>query len=167
MIRLALAFTDCLHHNFLFVCYGLAELAATSMLTQFKTYLDNTGCKSDGSGTLQEKYWGKESHKIDADLLGQNVSRGDVLGWAGNNAGGGCGCINDQKPASWKWAGGTNTHLHIFFARRDPSDNNWYFVDPYGIYGPPECYPKNLTDTINTACARYSISWKGGKPQYP
>ncbi|AIC15353.1 M23 family metallopeptidase [Nitrososphaera viennensis] len=134
-------------------------------LSQFKKYLNDTGCKKDGSGTPQEKYWGKESEKIDTGMLGKKVDRGAFLGWAGDTAPGGCGCTSDE--VDYEWKGGTNTHLHIFFARRDPSDNEWYFIDPYGIYGPPECYPKNLTDPISTPCARYSISWKGGKPQYP
>ena len=57
-------------------------------------------------------------------------------------------------------------HLHIFFARKDPTNNEWYLIDPYGIYGPPDCYPANFSDPIS-GCARYPITWKGGKPQHP
>jgi hypothetical protein len=136
------------------------------VLSQFKKYLNDTGCKEDGSGTPEKKYWGKESEKIDTSLLNKQVVRGAELGWAGDTAPGGCWCTNKDN-ASYLWGGNTNTHLHIFFARRDFTSNEWYFIDPYGIYGPPACYPAKLTDPINTACARYSISWKGGKPQYP
>lgn len=55
----------------------------------------------------------------------------------------------------------------ITFAWRDLTNNEWYFIDPYGMYEPPACYLTKLTDPINTACVRYSISWKGSKPQYP
>ena len=58
-------------------------------------------------------------------------------------------------------------HLHVFFARRDPADNQFYFIDPYGIYSIPSCYPSATTGAISGACARYPITWKGGGPQYP
>jgi hypothetical protein len=61
--------------------------------------------------------------------------------------------------------GGVNTHPHIFFARRDPTNNEWYFIDPYGIYASGGCYPA-LNTAINTPCARYPAAWKGGKAQY-
>lgn len=77
--------------------------------------------------------------------------------------GGGCGRTNSQ--AKWTWGGGVNTHLHIFFARHDPTDNEWYFIDPYGVYAPDNCYPA-LNRPINTPCARYPVAWKGGKAQY-
>ena len=134
-------------------------------LSQYKTYLTKTGCPKGGPYNADPKYWGTDADKIDTKLLGKNVSAGTVIAHAGCSGPGGCGCTDDQ--ASYTWGGGVNTHLHIFFARRDPSDNEWYFIDPYGIYGPPGCYPSTLTDPITTACARYPISWKGGKPQYP
>jgi hypothetical protein len=53
-------------------------------------------------------------------------------------------------------------------AHRDPSDNNWYFIDPYGVYSYPAAgYPTGVTAQATGACVRYSVSWKGGKPQYP
>ncbi len=134
-------------------------------LTQYKAYLEATGCPKTGTKNPVEKYWGTDAQKIDMNLLGKNVLAGDHLAWAGNTGPGGCGCTNDDP--NWKWGKGTNTHLHLFCAHRDPTDNEWYFVDPYGIYAPPNCYPANLTDPITTACARYPIAWKGGKPQYP
>jgi hypothetical protein len=91
-------------------------------------------------------------------LLGKTLKAGDVLGWAGDTGPGGCGCTGGGK--------GPNTHLHLFFAHRSPSDQRWYFFEPYGIYGTPDCYPSAVDGDINTACSRYPVSWKGGKPQY-
>jgi polyglycine hydrolase-like protein/peptidase M23-like protein len=133
--------------------------------SQFKTYLSKTGCPATGKRNLQSKYWGTDAHKIDHSLLNKKVARGAKLGWAGNTAPGGCGCTSDKTDYEWK--NGSNTHLHIFFCRRDTTNNAWYFIDPYGIYGPPSCYPAKITDPITTPCARYPIAWKGGKPQYP
>lgn len=134
-------------------------------LTHFKKYLNDTGCPQTGKRDPQSKFWGTESDKIDMSLLGKKVKAGAFLAWAGDTGPGGCGCTGDK--ASFKWGGGGNTHLHIFFARRDPSNNEWYFIDPYGLYGPPSCYPASFSDPISTACARYPITWKGGKTQYP
>jgi len=134
-------------------------------LSQFKSYLAETGCPLTGTRNPQEKYWGTDAQKIDHSLLGKQVAQGSMLAWAGNTAPGGCGCTSDQS--GWTWGAGSNTHLHIFFCRRDLTNNEWYFIDPYGIYGPPSCYPANVTDSITTPCARYPIAWKGGKPQYP
>jgi hypothetical protein len=41
----------------------------------------------------------------------------------------------DTGPGGKRGAGtgATNIHLHVFFARKDPSDDKWYFFDPYGI----------------------------------
>jgi hypothetical protein len=137
-------------------------------LSQFKKYLNDTGCPETGERHPDPKYWGTEADKIDSNLLGKQLEAGAFLAWAGNTAPGGCGCTKDPlPPGGWTWGGGTNTHLHIFFAHRDPSDNEWYFIDPYGIYSSPSCYPSKLTDPITIACARYPIAWKGGKPQYP
>ncbi len=54
-----------------------------------------------------------------------------------------CGCSTGPRSSP-------NTHIHIFFARRDPADNKWYFFDPYGIYWPPDCYPDS-GDTVAEA----------------
>ncbi|KOP24655.1 hypothetical protein AMR41_19960 [Hapalosiphon sp. MRB220] len=133
-------------------------------LSQFKSYLATTGCPLNGTRNPQAKYWGTDVHKIDHSLLGKYVAAGEHIAWAGNTAAGGCGCTSDES--SWMWGGGSNTHLHIFFCRRDLTNNEWYFIDPYGIYGPPNCYPANVTDPITTPCARYPIAWKGGKPTF-
>ncbi|MBZ5521778.1 MAG: hypothetical protein LAP21_06015 [Acidobacteriia bacterium] len=61
--------------------------------------------------------------------MSQHVTAGQVLGWAGDTGPGGNG--NGNATA--------NTHLHIFFTRRDPSNNQFYFIDPYGIYAMPNC----------------------------
>ena len=41
------------------------------------------------------------------------------------------------------------------------------FIDPYGIYGYPSCYPTATTGATGGICARYPSAWKGGAPQYP
>ena len=126
-------------------------------MNQYKEHLNATGCPLTTSDRdPQEDHWGNNQQKIDSGLLGKQVQRGSFLAWVGNTG-----------PGGKRGSGGANTHLHVFFTRRDPSNNEWYFIDPWGIYGPPVCYPTNTTDPITTPCARYPISWKGGKPQYP
>ncbi|HYK46213.1 MAG TPA: T9SS type A sorting domain-containing protein [Parafilimonas sp.] len=132
-----------------------------STLTNYKTYLNNTGCpldKTQRNPTVAN--WGKNSQKIDHTLLNTTVTAGQQVAWAGSTGPGGCGCADDGTTNA-------NTHLHIFFAHRDPVDNHWYFFDPYGIYSDPSCYPTGVNDAITTSCARYPISWKNGKPGYP
>ena len=66
---------------------------------------------------------------------------------------------------SWNPLTGERTEYddQHFFARRDPTDNRWYFFDPYGIYALPSCYPAGMTDSLNISCVRYPVAWKGGK----
>ena len=98
---------------------------------------------------------------IDPHLVGRTVAAGDHLAWAGCTGPGGCGCTKAMP-------GHPNTHLHIFFVRRDPTDGNWYFIDPYGVYSYPAAgYPPGVTDAATGSCVRYSVAWKGGHPQYP
>jgi murein DD-endopeptidase MepM/ murein hydrolase activator NlpD len=130
-----------------------------STLTNYKTYLNGTGCPQNTSQrSPTEANWGKSTQKINTSLLGTQVTAGQAIAWAGSTGPGGCGCANDGTTNA-------NTHLHIFFAHKD-SDGHWYFFDPYGIYSFPSCYPSAVNGTITTACARYPIAWKGGSPQY-
>lgn len=131
-----------------------------SALLAYKSYLNATGCPlnvSQRNPTVAN--WGKSSQKIDNTLLGKTVTAGQIVAWAGSTGPGGCGCMDFTHDA--------NTHLHIFFAHRDPTDNHWYFFDPYGIYSFPSCYPTAVNGGINGACARYPIAWKNGNPNYP
>ena len=132
-------------------------------LSYYKDYLNKTGCPKNGPWKPQSKYWGTNSDTINKNLLGKKIRAGTFLASAGNTGPGGCGCTSDK--AGWKWSGGHNIHLHIFFARRDLTNNKWYFIDPYGIYSLPKCYPSKLTDPIKTPCARYPIAWKGNRPR--
>ncbi len=126
---------------------------------KYKAYLDGTGCPVNvASRNPQADYWGTDAKKINMNLLGQTVSAGQVIAWSGCTGPGGCGCMNGYS--------GPNTHLHIFFAHKDPTDNRWYFIDPYGIYSYPDCYPAAADGSINTSCARYPITWKGASPKY-
>jgi len=126
-------------------------------LAKYTEHLTATKCTQNvATRNPTAEHWGKESERIDMSLLGNTVARGAPLAWAGNTGPGG------------KMGPGTpNTHLHIFWARRDPTNNRWYFVDPYGIYALPTCYPVGITDALTSACARYPIGWQGGRPQYP
>jgi len=134
---------------------GNADLA--DEMADYIAHLNATGCPQDAAARNPDPvHWGTESQRIDTTLLGQNVVRGQALAWAGNTG-----------PGGKRGLGGANTHLHIFWCRRDPTDNRWYFFDPYGIYALPDCYPPNVTDPIDTPCARYPIAWKDGRPQYP
>ncbi|HEX8633549.1 MAG TPA: hypothetical protein VF703_05295 [Pyrinomonadaceae bacterium] len=126
-------------------------------LTDYKAYLEMSGCtQKKADRKLQEKFWGKNSEAIDMSLLGKNVTRGQALAWTGNTG-----------PGGKKGTGaGANTHLHIFWARRDPTDMKWYLFDPYGIYAGPACYP-GITDAVTGTHARYGNAWKDSKPQFP
>ncbi|HKD95842.1 MAG TPA: M23 family metallopeptidase [Gaiellaceae bacterium] len=134
-------------------------------LTQFKNYLKNTGCPKGGPYTPKPEFWGSDQDKIKPSLLGSVVAAGVVIAHSGCTGPGGCGCTQDPVNG-WTWGGTPNTHLHVFFARRDPTDNQWYFIDPYGIYSSGGCYPA-LDTPITTPCARYPIAWKGHKAAYP
>lgn len=125
-------------------------------LTDYKTHLNDTGCKQKKSDRdLDEDHWGTNGQAINNSLLGKTVKRGDFIAWAGNTG-----------PGGKRGTGGPNTHLHIFWAKKD-SDGKWYFFDPYGIYALPDCYPSSVTGSLSSSCVRYPIAWKDGKPAYP
>ena len=125
-------------------------------LVDFLNHLYATGCPELPSmRDLDESHWGTDD-EVMPNLVGQAVTAGQFLAWAGNTG-----------PGGKRGLGGPNTHLHLFVVRRDPTDNQFYFVDPYGIYGKPECYPGNLTDPITGSCARYPNLWKDAVPSYP
>lgn len=125
-------------------------------LTNFKAHLAATGCPQNAaSRNPTSANWGTSSQTIPV-TVNQQVNAGTTLGWAGDTGPGGNGSDNAS----------TNTHLHIFFARKDPTDNRWYFIDPYGIYSTPNCYPSATTGGTGT-CARYPVAWKTGTAQYP
>ncbi len=128
----------------------------SQQLADYQKHLTDTGCTQNSAQRNPDPaYWGDDTQKIEQALLMKMLPAGAVLGWAGCTGPGGQG-----KP------GGPNTHLHMFWARRDPADNRWYFFDPYGIYARPEHYPAGVTDAIPTAYLRYPVAWKGGRPQY-
>jgi len=123
----------------------------------YKGHLNASGCPQDAKKrNPSATNWGTNSQTI-AVTVGQKVTAGQALGWAGDTGPGG----NHSSDA------GTNFHLHIFFTHQDPSNKQFYFFDPYGIFAEQKCYPKGITDAVGGACARYPNAWKGGKPQYP
>jgi hypothetical protein len=76
--------------------------------------------------------WGTESHTIKVNV-GDPVSIGTPLAWAGNTGAGGAGSgLNeDGSPKNWKG----NTHLHVYVAVPHPTlADTWVWVDPYGVY---------------------------------
>jgi murein DD-endopeptidase MepM/ murein hydrolase activator NlpD len=116
-------------------------------LTDYLTHLNATGCvESPARRNLDEDHWGKESDTIPV-VENQIVARGQKLATAGNTG-----------PGGKRGAGGPNTHLHLFTARRDPTNGEFYFIDPYGIYAKPPCYPATAGGQGGT-CARYPNIW--------
>jgi hypothetical protein len=127
----------------------------------YRQYLNESGCPQKVADRApQSAFWGTNAEAVSGTLLGKQVDRGEFLAWAGSTGPGGCGCADGGG------ADGANTHLHIFFAHRDPTNDLWYLFDPYGIYGPSSCYPSPTTGALG-ACARYPVAWLGGSPQYP
>ena len=61
------------------------------------------------------------------------------------------------KSFSYQQAKGLGVEEGI--TRRDPSDNRYYFVDPYGIYAMPPCYPAQMGSTATGTCGRYPNLW--------
>jgi hypothetical protein len=131
--------------------------AGDKNLAAYRAHLLATGCAKDLTGRrLDPRHWGTEAQTIDRRLLGARVAAGQFLAWAG-----------DTGPGGKRGPGDPNTHLHVFFAHRDATDHNWYFFDPYGIYGPPECYPARLADPVTGPCVHYPVAWAGGRPRLP
>ena len=133
------------------------------MRPAFTAYLRASGCRRNGGGTLDPAIWGHESDRI-AVVPGQIVQRGEVLGTAGSTGPGGCGRCNEGIASP-------NHHLHVFFAHRDPEDALWYLFDPYGVYGPPDCYPTRRgagkAGQDAAFCWRHTVAWLGGAPRVP
>ena len=120
-------------------------------LTEYVTHLNETGCSQDpASRALDTAHWGTNSQTIPV-VVGQQVARGQMVAWAGNTG-----------PGGKKGTGGPNTHLHMFTARRDPTDNEYYFIDPYGLYASPPCYPSTPGGNSGGPCARYPNIWGDG-----
>ena len=129
----------------------------TTQDANYKAHLNASGCPQNAAKrNPTTANWGTSSQAI-AVSVNQQVTAGQVLGWAGDNGPGG----NSHNDAT------TNVHLHIFFTHRDPTNNQFYFFDPYGIFAERKCYPSGITDNIGGVCARYTNVWKGGHPQYP
>jgi hypothetical protein len=138
----------------------LPTLSGTAK-TNYQSYLTKTGAAKDPAKRKPDAaFWGTQGEAIASSLNGKKVSAGEHLAWSGCTGPGGCGCTEGPRSSP-------NTHLHIFFCHKD-SDGNWYFIDPYGIYSYPDSgYPDGVTGAPSGPCVRYSVSWKGGKPQYP
>jgi murein DD-endopeptidase MepM/ murein hydrolase activator NlpD len=117
-------------------------------LTDYLTHLNQTGCvQNPASRNLDSSHWGTNAETIPV-VVGQTVARGQMLARAGNTG-----------PGGKRGAGGPNTHLHLFVARRDPTNDEFYFIDPYGIYSGPNCYPAAKGGKGGT-CARYPNIWQ-------
>jgi len=84
-------------------------------------------------------WWGTEDKWIRV-ATNSWVTRGQLLGFAGNTGPGGAGADLDATgtPNHPNWA---NVHLHMFFAVREPDaisvpgvPAQWMLIDPYGVY---------------------------------
>ena len=126
-----------------------------SDLADYETHLLDTGNTKDPlTRDLDAAHWGTSTETILVSV-GQHVSRGQQIAWAGNTG-----------PGGKRGSGGPNTHLHIFWTRRD-ADGQFYFYDPYGLYSTPDNYAAGVTDATGGPCVRYPVGWNGGKPEYP
>ncbi len=134
--------------------------AADKELEAYRVHLLATGCAEAPERRRPDpRHWGTDEKLVDLGPLGAPVAAGAFLGWAG-----------DTGPGGKRGPGGPNTHLHVFFAHRDTSDGRWYLFDPYGIYGPPECYAAHRPqggDPVTGPCVRYPVAWAGGAPRLP
>jgi murein DD-endopeptidase MepM/ murein hydrolase activator NlpD len=128
-----------------------------NQLDDYKDHLEETGCNRKQMD-LDANFWGTD-HQTVKVKEGDIVDRGQMLAWAGNTGPGGKRGVGEPNVP--------NVHLHIFFAKRDLTNDEWYMIDPYGIYGKKDCYPERPDDPIETPCARHQIHWKDGDPQYP
>ena len=143
---------------------SMPSISDQDKIDKMNAFLDFTGCIQVGN-IPDETYWGKTTETMEV-TVGQEVNRGDSLGWAGNTGPGGIILsINDDLDKIEDT--GRNIHLHIYFAKRDSIDQKWYLIDPYGIYSKRDCYPTDLDDPINTPCSRYQVFWKDGIAKYP
>ena len=132
-----------------------AAWISASDLDAYKAHLEATGCAKDPAArTLDAAHWGTDAETIPV-TVGQNVARGEMIAWAGNTG-----------PGGKKGDGGPNTHLHIFWTRRD-TDGQYYFFDPYGLYSTPDNYAAGITEATTGPCVRYPVAWQDGRPQYP
>lgn len=122
---------------------------------EYRQHLLDTGCSRDPARRHPDPdQWG--TNETILVKVGDVVTAGTPIAHAGNTG-----------PGGKRGGGGPNTHLHVFFAHRDPTDGRWYFFDPYGIYADPTCYPDETTAAPDPSCATHPVAWKGGRPQYP
>lgn len=133
---------------------------------KYEAYLKAHGCKQNRDDrNLDPRFWGTDCERLDNNLVGRVVNAGDFIGFAGSTGPGGSGYRsepNDPLPPALF----PNNHLHIFFCHRDILDNRWYFFDPYGTYGVPQCYPPLVDQANLSQCQIFSPAWKGGKPSW-
>lgn len=134
---------------------SVPSITNPTSLADYKDHLNATGCpQSVALRNPDPSFWGTNAEAIPVSV-GQNVVRGQQVAWAGNTGPGGKRGVGDP-------VNNPNTHLHLFTAYRDPSDNRYYFVDPYGIYASPPCYPATPGTPASGPCARYPNLWGEG-----
>lgn len=122
----------------------------------YEQYLKASGCPANTKKqNLSEVQWGTEKNLIPR-LRGKKVKLGEFLGWAGST---GPLAIADRGTK-------TEPHLQVFVARRRKNTQNWYLIDPYGIYAERTCYPNRINQLSTLPCS-YAKAWKHGRPQFP
>jgi hypothetical protein len=91
--------------------------------------------------------WGTNAHTLKVQV-GDWVSGGEMIGWAGNTGPGGAGngLNDDGSPKSPRG----NVHLHTYWGAQHPTEANTFIhIDPYGVYNKENtgCYDL-LEDTM-------------------
>jgi hypothetical protein len=92
------------------------------------------------SGYPNHISWGDDTHTIKVSV-GDPVSAGTELAWAGNTGAGGAGNGLNPDGSPENWTG--NVHLHVYVAVPHPTvTDTWVWVDPYGVYNEVDtgCY---------------------------
>ena len=121
---------------------------SSPMLAVYKGQLERTGCTEKPEARRPDaRFWGTDQDTLAPDLLGRRVDAGAILGKAGDTGPGGFATMENP-----------NVHLHVFFARRDPSDGAWVLFDPWGVYGEAACYPAG--SPTGKSVQGFASAWK-------
>lgn len=105
----------------------------------YRKYMDKQICPDPAhgiAGNLDPLYWGTEAQTLHVGL-GDIVQARQFIADGGNTGRGAIGRSIDGNGN----IGGTNVHLHLYFAVFHPgigqagTNAQWIVVDPYGVYG--------------------------------
>ncbi len=120
--------------------------------------------KFASNGTASQLCWGTNNQKISVKI-GDNVSNGQFLAYAGNTGSGGIGAIlNDDGELTSPNTRSFNVHLHFEVRVKDTRTghtNEWVTVDPYGTYNVAgvDCYDLDAETPFNRLFAPFYPSF--------